>query len=209
MKSLYSRLYNKSLLVKYGREISVGEIHPSLKFTKLGSHLREAAKDNDSTAHLAAAVLTNADHEGNPRLDQPLELTPLHALRDEMLEHSTHPLAIEFNWSKLPEKIALDEHIRPLDENHVYSAEFPTFLTRLYRSEPEAAKVKKQVSDTVGHPISREELFDSANRVNSQKYRELVAKQHRSSRSAGWEDAEEAQHGKAYNSEDVHETFRY
>lgn len=92
--------------LKYSREkLPVSAIHPSLRFTRLGAVLREHATEDSTVGSLAHAALTQPH-------DQPLELMPLHALRDFMQDYPEHPLASRFNWGQLPEKVALDETTR-------------------------------------------------------------------------------------------------
>jgi hypothetical protein len=89
--------------------VTVADMHPSLRFTRLGAHLRAAANSgwSDDISSLARAALLS-DH------DQPLDLMPLHLLRDATAENSEHPLSSAFNWHSLPEKVELDEKLREL-----------------------------------------------------------------------------------------------
>lgn len=94
--------------LKYGREkLPVSAIHPELRFTRLGAVLREHATEPSDVGELAHQALTSPH-------DQPLELMPLHLLRDKMQEESDHPLAGQFQWATLPEKVSLDQAIRGL-----------------------------------------------------------------------------------------------
>lgn len=47
----------------------------------------------------------------NPH-DQPLELMPLHLLRDYMIDNPNHPIAGKFNWERIPERLQLDRSLR-------------------------------------------------------------------------------------------------
>lgn len=100
--------YSLSEALKYQQRerLSVAQIHPSLRFTRLGETLRQQATQPDEVGALAHSALT-ADHS------QPLPLMPFHLLRDKLQEQPDHPLASrEFNWQNLPERLELDEHIR-------------------------------------------------------------------------------------------------
>lgn len=95
---------------RYAREpqdVPAASLHPELRFTRLGAVLRQLASsgEDDTAANLARSAIA-ADHA------QPLDLMPLHALRDFMLENPEHLLAKRFNWERLPEKVALDATVR-------------------------------------------------------------------------------------------------
>jgi hypothetical protein len=87
--------------------VTVADMHSSLRFTRLGAHLRKTANEggSDDISSLARAALLS-DH------DNVLDLMPLHMLRDATIENPDHPLSQAFNWGKLPEKVALDEAVR-------------------------------------------------------------------------------------------------
>lgn len=100
--------FNESLgeVLKYQRErLPVSAIHPELRFTRLGAVLREHATEPSDVGELAYQALTS-DHS------QPLELMPLHLLRDKMQEEPDHPLAKRFKWETLPDRVALDQTLR-------------------------------------------------------------------------------------------------
>lgn len=94
-------------------KVPVESMPEYLRFTRLGAALREhAATGADDAAHIAQAVLSTDD------------LTPLHALRDYMLDNPDHPLARKFNWERLPEKVRLDNDLRNwVVKNHGNHAE--------------------------------------------------------------------------------------
>jgi hypothetical protein len=107
-------------VLKYKRDrLPVSAIHPELRFTRLGAVLREHATEPSDVGELAYQALTS-DHS------QPLELMPLHLLRDKMQENPEHPLAGRFNWENVPEGVQMDaafrklvdEHNSSVDENH-------------------------------------------------------------------------------------------
>lgn len=85
-----------------------GQIHPRVVLTPLGIYLRRAAAAADDVAALARTFLTNSDPDGQPRLDDDLELMPLLALRDRLLDGEEHPLKDRLCWSRLPELFLVD-----------------------------------------------------------------------------------------------------
>lgn len=96
---------NLDEVYRYQRErLPVSAIHPELRFTRLGAVLREHATEPSDVGELAYQALTSPH-------DQPLELMPLHLLRDKMQEEPEHPLAKQFVWTKLPERLVLDRTV--------------------------------------------------------------------------------------------------
>lgn len=101
--------YSLKEALKYQQRdrLTVAQIHPSLRFTRLGAVLREHATAPDEVGALAHQALTS-DH------NQPLELMPLHLLKDRMQEEPDHPLAKEFNWERVPEGVQQDVAVQAL-----------------------------------------------------------------------------------------------
>lgn len=96
-------------VIRYSRErLPVSAIHPELRYTRLGAVLREHATEPSDVGELAYQALTS-DHS------QPLELMPLHLLRDKLQENPEHPLnhvPPKFKWQTLPERLQLDQTLR-------------------------------------------------------------------------------------------------
>lgn len=95
---------NDALKYQQRDRLTVAQIHPSLRFTRLGAVLREHATAPDEVGALAHSALTS-DHS------QPLELMPLHLLKDKMQEEPDHPLAKEFNWVRVPDGVQLEQRL--------------------------------------------------------------------------------------------------
>lgn len=94
------------LAMKYSRKrLPVSAIHPELRFTRLGAVLREHATEPSDVGELAYQALTSPH-------DQPLELMPLHLLRDKMQEEPDHPLAKEANWANVPDALGRAQYAR-------------------------------------------------------------------------------------------------
>lgn len=92
-------------VLKYQRDrLPVAGIHPQLRFTRLGAILREFATEPSDVGELAHQAITSPH-------DQPLELMPLHLLRDKMQEEPDHPLAEKVVWSHLPERVSHDQRV--------------------------------------------------------------------------------------------------
>jgi hypothetical protein len=187
----YHDNYNKALSsLKYGREVPVHEMHPDLAYTRLGAHLKEAARGDDDIAHLSAAALTN---EG--KVDQPLELMPLHALRDAVQENPNHPLSQDFNWEKLPEKVDIDNKLRKhIREQKGPLVEVPDVINDLNRSGGASTRLLSQFNKHTGTSLSSEEVLKSLHRLNDQEFHKLSVEQQGLARSSGWENAPETAH---------------
>jgi hypothetical protein len=93
---------------KYAAIPPAKKIHPELQYTRLGSVLRQHAVADDTIGELSRSILASPH-------DQPLELTPVHALSDFLQEHPEHPLNSQFNsWETLPQKLHLDQRLKQL-----------------------------------------------------------------------------------------------
>lgn len=162
----YARDYSK--VVRYAAKVPVSAIHPELRFTRLGAHLREHSQAEDTVGHLARTILTS-DHS------QPLELTPLHAMRDLMQENPEHPLAKAFNWERLPEKVALDQSLHQWTQSHPYfTLPMQGVGSIVHDPDSDFHGRNRRVEEALawahnkGHSwASREDVKDSARRVNS------------------------------------------
>jgi hypothetical protein len=95
--------------VKMARPVPVSELHPELRFTRLGAVLRHHVQTGDH-ADPAVALADGALSMSGPH-DQPMDTTPLKIMRDYMLDNPDHELAQKFNWDKLPEKVELDRKL--------------------------------------------------------------------------------------------------
>lgn len=85
--------------------ISANDIHPELRFTRLGAvlrHLINNGNPRDTAVGLARAIVQSPH-------DRELDHLPVHALSDYMLENPDHELAGKFNWESLPKNLALDK----------------------------------------------------------------------------------------------------
>lgn len=163
-------------------------MHPSLQFTRLGAHLREHAQADDTVGQLARTVLTNADHEGNPRLSEPLELTPLHALRDEMLDQPEHPLAKVFDWEQVPEGVALDsamvkavnDHNNSLPSNADYTHNVSPLMVRMGGSHPPqqraVSKILNHLRELFNGQLSINDIDHAAMRMQLKLGRETLSR---------------------------------
>lgn len=140
-------------VLKYSRErLPVSAIHPELRFTRLGAVLREHATEPSDVGELAYQALTS-DHS------QSLDLMPLHLLRDKMQEEPEHPLAKRFNWSRLPEKVALDEIVDRLVRGSRQPFEN-------YRDVPTRRQALQGMLEKEHEPVTDGELQDSVRRMN-------------------------------------------
>jgi len=121
-------------------KLTVAEIHPELRFTRLGAILREHATADDDVGALAHSALTS-DHS------EDLDLMPLHLLKDKMQEQPDHPLAKEFNWERVPEGVQADQALRRTYGNALLG-DVSSYIDRILES-PEWKDLQKQ------HPILR------------------------------------------------------
>lgn len=99
---------------RYAREkLLVTEIHPEIRFTRLGAILRDISGGDDDGSRLARMAATGARPDGTPGSpSEPYNLMPLHALRDFVQDNPGHPIAGRFNWEQLPEKVELDRDLK-------------------------------------------------------------------------------------------------
>lgn len=174
---------NLNEVLKYQRErLPVSAIHPELRFTRLGAVLREHATEPSDVGELAYQALTS-DHK------QPLELMPLHLLRDKMQEEPDHPLADQFDWDRVPNQVALDQAIRPYGDYHwMYLRKHRTNRDRtgLYTPETDPLnKIKAAYPNATNDDIERSVIrLDTQNtlanmqlpHVDPEQYNEEVHK---------------------------------
>jgi hypothetical protein len=144
---------NDALKYQQRDRLTVAQIHPSLRFTRLGAVLREHATAGDDVGALAHQALTS-DHS------QPLDLMPLHLLKDKMQEEPDHPLAKEFNWERVPEGVKQDEWLR--QNGPKYGANW----RHLVGSDPAGrlGVLHKQAQES-GFDISPEDIKSGAKRL--------------------------------------------
>lgn len=104
INTFYEQL-NRALKYSARERLPVSAIHPELRYTRLGAILREHATEPSEVGELAYQALTSP-HK------QPLELMPLHLLRDKMQEEPDNPLNhSKLTWQTLPERVHLDQTI--------------------------------------------------------------------------------------------------
>lgn len=130
--------------------LTVAQIHPSLRFTRLAAVLREHATAGDDIGALAHQALTS-DHS------QPLDLMPLHLLKDKMQEEPDHPLAKAFNWKRVP---ALAEAYSAVQQ---HTAENPS----QFRGDEDGAVLrhpltKAAIGKRIAHLPEHKSLVDAA-----------------------------------------------
>ncbi len=141
-------------VLRYSRErLPVSAIHPAMRFSRLGAVLREHATEPSDIGELCHQAITSPH-------DQPLELMPLHLLRDKMQEEPEHPLASKFVWDKLPEKVQLDEDVRDVvrrsGHNYEHFRDEPagrksivSYLTRYSNTASPGLHTDKEIQDSV------------------------------------------------------------
>lgn len=160
---------------------AVAEVHPEIRHTALANVLRSMVQSGGDLGGLAHAALTSPH-------DQPLDLTPLHALRDWALENPEHPLSRRFNWERLPEKLELDRRVRAAvagdqsenERSHLYPS-IARSLNRDWVPSDHAAEFNKFIRQFPGVPA--DDLIDSVRRNHIRVLRErshdLVGWDHR------------------------------
>jgi hypothetical protein len=150
-------------VLKYKRErLTVDQMHPELRFTRLGAVLREHATEPSDVGELAYQALTSPH-------DQPLELMPLHLLRDKMQEEPGHPLAGKFNWEKLPEKVGMDRAF--IDSVGGHSQESAIVSKKRLEELPNSVKGKVQSLLKAFPGMSYEDVQQTAKRVGHKSFR--------------------------------------
>jgi hypothetical protein len=156
---------NKAL--KYSRErLPVSAIHPELRFTCLGAVLREHATEPSDIGELAYQALTS-DHT------KPLELMPLHLLRDKMQEEPDHPLAKQVDWAKVPEHVAVDQSVEKVVGNAAWA-----WIQDANRPTANFTHTKlKSLAKENGVKVG--DIYESLSRLNDKQYNELDANQRR------------------------------
>ncbi len=168
MNSLIDGL-NKAL--KYSRErLPVSAIHPELRFTRLGSVLREHATEPSDVGELAYQALTSPH-------DQPLELMPLHLLRDKMQEEPDHPLAKRFTWQTVPERIRLDSLIeKHVNDNPSNYRDAGSAFTEILRHNLPATGDLDRIHAELPN-VTEEELGKAFDRLTAKNYRRAATAQ--------------------------------
>ena len=158
-------------VLKYSRTpLPVMAMHPELRFTRLGAFLRHYATEPSEVGELAHAALTS-------KPDQPLDLMPLHLLRDKMQEQPDHPLAKEFEWHRLPEQVVLDSMIHKHVNEHPSNfrdagEEYPEILRINLGATGDLGRMKQAVPD-----MDASDVEDAINRHIDQRYNRASAAQ--------------------------------
>jgi hypothetical protein len=163
--------------VRYARpRLPVAEMHPSLRFTRLGAVLRAyASLGTDDAAVLAHQAVAQP-------ADRPLELMPLHLLRDYVQENPGHPLASRFNWEKLPEKVALDVELGNYLSSLRETGERPNLPRHItgYSPTDNPSRWRTQAYNAMhilGHDwVTEDDVVQSAARLHSKTERETTAR---------------------------------
>ena len=142
-------------VLKYARErLPVSAIHPELRFIRLGAVLRQHATEGGDVGELCHQALTS-DHS------QPLELMPLHLLRDKMQEEPDHPLAKEANWLNVPDAMSLAQ--MGLAALRSYPSKFTPFYSG-------AAGIIRHAARQNGLEVTDGQVQDTVARLQRQAY---------------------------------------